>query len=96
MALVHDVLGNEAYADELFARAVQEPEALQSPPCVARTHLDWAEALSARQARRRRSASRCRSHCDLVAAATPHEAALTDGIANSAGDLDQTQSASRS
>ena len=48
MALLHNVVGNDAKVDELFARAVQEHEALQSPPWVARTHLDWADVCARR------------------------------------------------
>jgi hypothetical protein len=46
MALLHDVLGaDDAHVERLFAQAVREHEALQSPPWIARTHLDWADVL---------------------------------------------------
>ena len=44
-ALLHDALGEHEVADELFALAVEQHEALRSPTWVARTQLDWAESL---------------------------------------------------
>ncbi len=44
-ALLHDALGEHDLADELFALAVEQHEALRSPTWVARTQLDWAESL---------------------------------------------------
>jgi hypothetical protein len=44
-ALLHDALGEHEVADELFALAVEQHEALRSPTWVARTHLDWGESL---------------------------------------------------
>jgi hypothetical protein len=48
-ALLHDALGEHDLADELFAAAVEQHETFRSPPWIARTHLDWAESLIARE-----------------------------------------------
>ena len=47
-ALLHDALGDHDVADELFSAAVEQHEAFRTPPWIARTHLDWAESLIAR------------------------------------------------
>jgi hypothetical protein len=47
-ALLHDALGEHDIADELFAAAVEQHEVFRSPPWIARTHLDLAESLIAR------------------------------------------------
>jgi len=44
-ALLHDALGEHDLADELFALATAQHEALRSPTWVARTQLDRAESL---------------------------------------------------
>lgn len=44
-ALLLDALGDPARAEELFALAVAQHEAMRSPTWVARTELDWAESL---------------------------------------------------
>lgn len=48
VALLEDRRGDHAAADEAFAAAVEDHTRMQSPPWVARTHLDWAESLLAR------------------------------------------------
>lgn len=48
VALLEDRRGNYDDADAAFAAAVEDHTRLQSPPWVARTHLDWAEYLLAR------------------------------------------------
>jgi class 3 adenylate cyclase len=47
-ARLHDVLGEPDIADELFARAAGQHEAMRTPTWVARTHLDWAESMLVR------------------------------------------------
>jgi hypothetical protein len=47
-ALLHDALGEHERADELFSAAVQQQIRIASPPWTARTQLDWAESLLAR------------------------------------------------
>ena len=49
LALLHDAIGEPDRADEYFARAVEQHEAMRSPTWVARTQLDWAESLLARE-----------------------------------------------
>ena len=48
LALLHDAVDEPDRADEYFARAVEQHEAIRSPTWVARTELDWAESLIAR------------------------------------------------
>lgn len=48
-ALLHDALGEHDLADELFAAAIEQHEAFRTPPWIARTRIDWAESLIARQ-----------------------------------------------
>lgn len=48
LALLEDRRGDHAAADEAFAAAVEDHTHLQSPPWIARTHLDWAESFFAR------------------------------------------------
>ena len=48
VALLEDRRGDHAAADAAFAAAVEDHTRLQSPPWIARTHLDWAESLLAR------------------------------------------------
>ena len=48
LALLHDALGESDRADAYFARAVEQHHRLRSPTWVARTELDWAESLVAR------------------------------------------------
>jgi class 3 adenylate cyclase/tetratricopeptide (TPR) repeat protein len=48
-ALLHDSLGDHDLADDLFTSAVGQHEAIGSPTWVARTELDWAESLLARE-----------------------------------------------
>ncbi|HSM67483.1 MAG TPA: hypothetical protein VK860_14335, partial [Ilumatobacteraceae bacterium] len=48
LALLHDALGDSDRADAYFARAVEQHHRLRSPTWVARTELDWAESLIAR------------------------------------------------
>ena len=48
LAMLYDALGEHQRADELFSAAVEQQEAIKSPPWVARTQLDWAESLIAR------------------------------------------------
>lgn len=48
VALLEDRCGDHAAAAEAFAAAVEDHTRLQSPPWMARTHLDWAESLLAR------------------------------------------------
>jgi tetratricopeptide (TPR) repeat protein len=48
LALLHDALGESDRADGYFARAVEQHHRLRSPTWVARTELDWAESLIAR------------------------------------------------
>ncbi len=48
LALLYDSLGEHDRADVLFAGAVDQQVALASPPWIARTRLDWAESLIAR------------------------------------------------
>ena len=48
LALLHDALGESDRADAYFARAVEQHHRLRSPTWVARTELDWAESLLAR------------------------------------------------
>lgn len=47
-ALLHASLGEHAAADACFGAAVEQMERLRSPTWLARTHLDWAEALLGR------------------------------------------------
>ncbi len=63
-ALLHDALGDHDVADELFAAAVEQHEAFRTPPWIARTHLDWAESLAARE-----QFDAARSHLDAARAA---------------------------
>ena len=48
LALLHDAVGDHAAADRYFARAVEQHHAMRSPTWVARTELDRAESLFAR------------------------------------------------
>ena len=48
VALLEDRRGDHAAADQAFAAAVEDHTRLQSPPWVARTHLDWAGSLLVR------------------------------------------------
>ena len=48
LALLHDALGESDRTDAYFARAVEQHHRLRSPTWVARTELDWAESLIAR------------------------------------------------
>lgn len=48
LALLHDAVGDHDAADRYFARAVEQHHAMRSPTWVARTELDWAESLFAR------------------------------------------------
>lgn len=48
VALLEDSLGRPEAADAAFAEAVADHTRIQSPPWLARTHLDWAESLLAR------------------------------------------------
>jgi tetratricopeptide (TPR) repeat protein len=63
-ALLHDALGEHDLADELFAAAVEQHETFRSPPWIARTHLDWAESLIARE-----QLDAARAHLDAARAA---------------------------
>jgi class 3 adenylate cyclase/tetratricopeptide (TPR) repeat protein len=47
-ALLHDALGEHDLADACFADAVEQHEIFRSPPWIARTRLDWAGCLIAR------------------------------------------------
>ena len=48
LALLHDALDEPDRAEEYFARAVEQHQSIRSPNWVARTELDWAESLLAR------------------------------------------------
>jgi class 3 adenylate cyclase len=48
LALLHDAVDEPDRADEYFASAVEQHQAMRSPTWVARTELDWAESLLAR------------------------------------------------
>ena len=63
-ALLLDRLGEHERADELFAEAVRQHEDLRTPTWIARTPLDWAEALL-----RRGSPDTARTHLDAAASA---------------------------
>ena len=67
LARLLDALDEHDAADRHFASAVEQHEALRSPPWIARTRLDWAESLLARE---RRS--------DAVAQVDAAEAAIGD------------------
>ena len=45
LALLHDTVDEPDRADQYFASAVEQHEAIGSPTWVARTQLDWAESL---------------------------------------------------
>jgi hypothetical protein len=53
LALLHEARGEHGRADELFEAAVVQQSALESPPWVVRTQLDWASACLARGERER-------------------------------------------
>ncbi len=63
-ALLLDRLGEHEQADTLFGNAVRQHEDLRSPTWVARTQLDWAEALL-----RRSSMAEARAHLEAAAGA---------------------------
>ena len=62
-ALLLERLGEHDQADALFADAVRQHEDLRSPTWVARTELDWAEALL-----RRGDREAAQAHLDLATA----------------------------
>lgn len=63
-AMLLDPPGEHERADELFAEAVRQHEDLRSPTWIARTQLDWADALL-----RRGSSDAASTHLDAAAAA---------------------------
>jgi class 3 adenylate cyclase/tetratricopeptide (TPR) repeat protein len=62
LALLYDAVGQPARADEFFARAVAQHAGIRSPTWVARTELDWADSLLARD-----RADDARLHADAAA-----------------------------
>jgi hypothetical protein len=64
LALLCDSLGEHERADELWATAVDQQIATESPPWIARTNLDWAESLLSRG-----DVDQARSSVDAAAAA---------------------------
>jgi tetratricopeptide (TPR) repeat protein len=64
LARLQDALGEHDVADRHFASAVEQHEALRSPPWIARTRLDWAESLLTRGRR-----DEADSHLDAAEAA---------------------------